>query len=140
LNHTLATYVYNHCNICNIYLKRMKHTVTTCVHLLAAIQWTLVNAELDTCTKLDAWHIGRTSAVRSVSISRRHEVQQSIARRARRKRRMARGTGHIRREQRGTGAGGAGGTRRGWGTRGTKRRARGMEAGGPISSDWTDTQ
>jgi hypothetical protein len=79
----------------------MKHTVATCVHLLAAIQWTLVNAELDTCTELDAWHRCRTTAVRSVSTSRRHEVQQSVARCARRKR----GTGHIRREQRGTGRG-----------------------------------
>ena len=69
LKHTLATYVYSHCNICNARstfatsrlnicnihrLKHIKHTVATCAHLLAAPQWTLVDAELDASMELDA--------------------------------------------------------------------------------------
>ena len=32
----------------------MKHTVTTCAHLLAALQWTLVDMKLGASTELDA--------------------------------------------------------------------------------------
>jgi hypothetical protein len=34
-------------NICKIHLKHMKRTVTTCAYLLAALQWRLVDAELE---------------------------------------------------------------------------------------------
>jgi hypothetical protein len=32
----------------------MKHTVATCAHLLAALQWTLIDVELDAGTELNA--------------------------------------------------------------------------------------
>ena len=32
----------------------MEHMIATCVHLLAASQWTLIDAELDASTELDA--------------------------------------------------------------------------------------
>jgi hypothetical protein len=73
--------VYRHCNICNIHLKHMKHTVVTCANLLAAVQWRLVDAELDASVELNAtaWRLP-TSAVCSASLGGRCEVQRSTAR------------------------------------------------------------
>lgn len=34
----------------------MKHTVATCAHLLAALQWRFVDTKLDTATKLEVAH------------------------------------------------------------------------------------
>jgi hypothetical protein len=59
-------------------LKRMKHTVATCVHLLAAPQWTLVDAELDAGAELDATRGGGPSAGRSMSPYERREVRQCV--------------------------------------------------------------
>jgi hypothetical protein len=65
LKYTLAIYVYSHCNICNaistfanIYTSETYETYvcklcsSTCCPL--PLQWTLVDAELDTSTELDA--------------------------------------------------------------------------------------
>jgi hypothetical protein len=42
--------------MCNIHLKRMKHMVATCAHLLVALPWRFVNAELDVITELEVAH------------------------------------------------------------------------------------
>ena len=47
LDETYTTYMH---------LKCMKHTVTTCAHLLAAPQLRLVHAELDVGTELKVTH------------------------------------------------------------------------------------
>jgi hypothetical protein len=69
--HKFATYVYNHCNICNILIylcnihtkhlqipmKHLKHMLTTCVFSATSTccldDWRLVHAELDAGAELD---------------------------------------------------------------------------------------
>ena len=65
---TLATYVYSHCNICNIHMKQcnmrmkhLKHTLATCAFSATSscclAESRLVDAELDAHTKLDATEV-----------------------------------------------------------------------------------
>ena len=80
----------------------MKHTAATCAHLLAAPQWTLVDAKLDVGTELDvtAWRSDLGCAQRES----RREARVAAERSARRKQRVTRGessTRHRAREARG---------------------------------------
>jgi hypothetical protein len=77
--------------------------VATCAHLLAALQWTLVDVELDTTMELDATARRSDLGCAQHESRRRPEVWRSVARGvndARRKHRVARGTRH---RARGTG-------------------------------------
>jgi hypothetical protein len=65
LEHTLATYVYSHCNICNIRIyfcniyKHLKHTFATCAFSVTSTsyldEWRLVDTKLDAAK----WRRGR---------------------------------------------------------------------------------
>ena len=81
LKHTLATYVYSHCNICNtrstfttsrwniciIHLKRMKHAVATCAYLLVAPNGRSLTRSLTPARSSMPRRRGRTSTVRNAS-------------------------------------------------------------------------
>jgi hypothetical protein len=102
---TLATYLYNHYNICNIrytfetpkwnicniYLKRMKHSVATCAYLLVVLQWRFVDAKLDVGAELEVTMMDRQMdlscggrrgrrVTRGTSEGARREVQEQASR------------------------------------------------------------
>jgi hypothetical protein len=74
----------------------MKHTVVTCAHLLAAPQWTFVDAELDAGTKLDA--IARRSDLSCSQRESEREARGVAKRSARHKWCATQGVSSTRRE------------------------------------------
>ena len=81
----------------------MKHTVATCAHLLATLQWTLIDVELDADTELDATaqrtdlgcaqrESGREAHSVAEHSARREAQGESGVRRRRREESAARGT------------------------------------------------
>jgi hypothetical protein len=58
----------------------MKHTVATCAHLLAALQWRFVDAKLDTATKLEVAHGSIGGWIAAVTSSTRCRGAQCEAR------------------------------------------------------------
>ena len=105
-------------------MKRIKHTVATYAHLLASPQWTLVDAELDAGTELDA-----TARRLDLGCAQRESGSKAWVRRS-----TARGAGDARQEQRDA----SGGTRHEvWvgRARHEAQGARGTGAGGSVLSD-----
>ena len=56
---TSSTFAASRWNICNIHMKRMKYAVATCAHLLAAIQWWLVDAARGERNARHGWRVTR---------------------------------------------------------------------------------
>jgi hypothetical protein len=72
----IATYATSMGNICNIHLKRMKHTVATCARLLDAPQWRLLYVELEVThsQQADGLRHGRRHKAQARVHNARHEA------------------------------------------------------------------